>query len=91
MDVVLAICKEALILIVTLSLPALMASLVVGLAVSLFQAATQIQEQTLTYVPKILTVLAVLGIMGKQMLLMTKGFSDRLYERIPEILRMLGG
>ena len=48
--------REALTLILMLSTPVLGAALVVGLAISIFQAVTQIQEQTLSFVPKILTM-----------------------------------
>ncbi|MFW6336423.1 MAG: flagellar biosynthesis protein FliQ [Phycisphaeraceae bacterium] len=48
--------REALTLILMLSLPVLGAALVVGLAISIFQAVTQIQEQTLSFVPKIITM-----------------------------------
>ena len=51
-----ALVREALTLILMLSMPVLGAALVVGLAVSIFQAVTQIQEQTLSFVPKILTM-----------------------------------
>jgi flagellar biosynthesis protein FliQ len=48
--------REALTLILMLSMPVLGAALVVGLAISIFQAVTQIQEQTLSFVPKIITM-----------------------------------
>lgn len=51
-----ALVREALTLILMLSMPVLGAALVVGLAVSIFQAVTQIQEQTLSFVPKIITM-----------------------------------
>lgn len=51
-----ALVREALTLILMLSLPVLGAALVVGLAISIFQAVTQIQEQTLSFVPKIITM-----------------------------------
>lgn len=55
---------EALALTLLLSLPALLVSLAVGLLVSVFQAATQIQEQTLSFVPKLLAVGLVLTMVG---------------------------
>ena len=51
-----ALVREALTLILMLSMPVLGAALVVGLAVSIFQAVTQIQEQTLSFVPKIVAM-----------------------------------
>lgn len=54
--------REALVLTLKLSLPLLMIGLVVGVAVSILQAATQVQEQTLSFVPKIIAVVAALFI-----------------------------
>ena len=61
---VITISKEALMLIMILSAPAVLASLIVGLAISLFQATTQIQDQSLTYVPKLVAVMLVLVLFG---------------------------
>ena len=58
---VLDIAREALFLIIKVSTPLLLISLIIGLVVSIFQTVTSIQEQTLTFVPKILVVF--LGIM----------------------------
>jgi len=55
---ILDIAKEAIIILLKVSAPILLTSLVVGLIISLFQALTQIQEATLTFVPKILAVFA---------------------------------
>ncbi len=60
MDVYIELAGEALWLILMLSLPPLLASLVVGLFVSLLQALTQVQEQTLTFVPKIIATIVTL-------------------------------
>jgi flagellar biosynthetic protein FliQ len=60
--------QQALYLMVTVSAPLLIVVLVVGLVVSIFQAATQINEQTLSFVPKILAAVAVLGIAGPWMM-----------------------
>lgn len=56
--------REGLYLVLLVSLPAVLASLVVGLLVSLLQATTQIQDHTLTFVPKLVAVLASLAIAG---------------------------
>ena len=63
-DWLVRIAREGLYLAVLVSAPAVLASLVVGLVVSLFQATTQIQEQTLTFVPKLVGVVAILAISG---------------------------
>ena len=61
------LCKAGLILVLTISGPMLIASLIVGVAIGLFQALTQVQEMTLTFVPKIL-VLGVVALMTLPMI-----------------------
>lgn len=63
-DDVTAIASQALFLIIKCSPPMLLVSLCVGLAVSIFQTATSIQEQTLTFVPKVLAIFISLMILG---------------------------
>lgn len=67
-EVVTEIANKALYLIIKASLPVLLVSLIVGLIVSIFQTVTSIQEQTLTFVPKIVCVFLTLMIMGRWML-----------------------
>ncbi len=62
------IAQEALKIIIYVSAPILIISMVVGLVISIFQATTQIQEQTLTFVPKILSVVAAIALFGSWML-----------------------
>jgi flagellar biosynthesis protein FliQ len=66
--------------------PILIASLVIGLLVSMFQAATSIQEQTLTFIPKLVTVIAVLMIAGPGMLQMLIDFFQDLLREIPTLI-----
>lgn len=80
-DDVTLITRETLYTIITTSAPVLLVSLVVGLIVSIFQTVTSIQEQTLTFVPKILAIFAGLMLMGHWMLnnmstFMTELWSD---------------
>ncbi len=63
-DDVTAIASQALFLIIKCSAPMLLVSLCVGLAISIFQTATSIQEQTLTFVPKVLAIFISLMILG---------------------------
>ena len=63
-SVLINISKEALLLIIVLSAPAVFVSLIVGLTISLFQATTQIQDQALTFVPKLIAVMLTLVIFG---------------------------
>lgn len=67
-DVVMDITKQALFVIIQVSLPVLLVSLCVGLAVSIFQTVTSIQEQTLTFVPKIICVFLSLVLFGNWMM-----------------------
>lgn len=67
-DVVTAIARDALFLIIKTAAPVLLISLVIGLTVSIFQTATSIQEQTLTFVPKIVSVFLGLMVFGHWML-----------------------
>jgi flagellar biosynthesis protein FliQ len=63
-ELVLRVVREGLILVLLLSAPPLVASLLVGFLVGVFQAATQIQDQTVSFVPKLVVVLGVLIALG---------------------------
>lgn len=66
-----------------LSAPLLLSALVIGLIVSIFQAATQINEQTLSFIPKLVGVMAVLIIAGPWMMSTMVDFIQRLFGNIP--------
>ena len=68
-DIVVNVIQQASLMILLLSAPMLLIGLVVGLAVSIFQATTQIQEATLSFVPKIVAVLGSLVIFGPWIIL----------------------
>ena len=67
-DAVGDIAREALYLIIKVSLPVLLVSLIIGLIISIFQTVTSIQEQTLTFVPKIICVFLALILFGQWMM-----------------------
>lgn len=71
---------DALLTTLKIAVPILMIGLIVGLAVSIFQATTQIQEQSLHFVPKILAMLIAMLILGSWMLTVMKEFTLRMYE-----------
>ncbi len=71
---------------VTMAAPILLTVLVIGLAVSLFQAVTSIQEQTLTFVPKVIGVVAILVILLPWMLRSMIEFTRSVIERIPAMV-----
>lgn len=62
---IVSIAKEGLYLVLILSAPPVLTALVVGLIVSLLQATTQVQEQTLTFVPKLVAIVLVLAFLGQ--------------------------
>ena len=79
--------RKTLIMVLVLSGPMLTLSLIVGLAVSIFQAATQISEMTLTFIPKFVAMGVALLIFLPWMLQLFKGFFVELLESIPAMLR----
>ena len=76
---VITIAKEAIYTIIITSAPLLLISLVVGLIISIFQTVTSIQEQTLTFVPKILAVFLGIMLVGPWMLNIMSDFMTRLW------------
>ena len=85
--VVLDLAQKGLWLLFQLSLPTLLLSLVVGLLISVFQAVTQINEMTLTFVPKIITVFLALVFFGPWMMTVTVDFVQTLLIHLPEYAR----
>ena len=85
MDMFSQVANEGLWLILVLSLLPLLASLIVGLLVSLFQALTQIQEQTLTFVPKIIATILVIMITAGWMMDNLREFATRVFDMMLKI------
>lgn len=79
-DQVLAIMKEALLVALKLSLPLLIASMIIGLIIAIFQAATQIHEQTLTFVPKVIVIGLILLFLGSWMTSVLIDFMSYLFD-----------
>lgn len=79
---VLDIMYHAFQLALKLSMPFLLVSMVVGVIIAIFQAATQINEQTLTFVPKFLAILAMMGFLGSSMLAMLQEFTAQIFGMI---------
>ena len=86
-ETVIRVGREALLLTLVLSLPPIGLSMVVGLIISIFQAATQIQEQTLTFVPKMIAVFGLLAALGFWMVAQLVRFTGVLWSALPEIAR----
>lgn len=79
--------RKTLLMVLILSGPMLILSLVVGLIVSVFQAATQINEMTLTFIPKLIAMGVALLVFLPWMLQLFKGFFVELLQMIPALLR----
>ncbi|HTQ99133.1 MAG TPA: flagellar biosynthesis protein FliQ [Candidatus Acidoferrum sp.] len=85
-NIIMDIATNALKLLVYLAAPVLLAGLAVGLLVSVFQAATQIQEQTLSFIPKLIAMVVALMVMGPWMLQKWVDFTQNLFHSIPELI-----
>jgi flagellar biosynthetic protein FliQ len=79
--------RRSMMIALQLSMPILVLSLVVGVIVSLFQAVTQIQEQTLTFVPKIIILVLALTVLGPWMLHTIVGFTAGLFASLPTVIQ----
>ena len=79
---VMTIFKEAMVIAIKLSAPILIASVVVGLIVAIFQAATQIHEQTLTFVPKLIVIALIMLLAGSWMITTLTEFMKLLFDKI---------
>lgn len=69
-------------LVLKLALPFLLVSMIVGAVIAVFQAATQINEQNMTFVPKLLAILVMLGFMGSSMLALLQDFTRHIFSLI---------
>ena len=85
-DVVINVSMQAMQLAFKLAMPLLLVGLVIGLVVSVFQAVTQIQEQTLTFIPKIIGMGVVLVVAGPWMLDQVVSYTQQLYSEIPTLI-----
>ena len=83
---VIEIGRNALELTLMISAPLFIAALVTGLIVSIFQAATQINEATLSFVPKLVVIFITLIVAGPWMITMMTDYMRRLYESIPTMI-----
>lgn len=81
------IAVQTLLIIAKLASPILVVSLVVGFAISLIQSVTQVQEMTLTFVPKLIGVALVVMISGNWMMAEIIAFTRHMFDLIPELLR----
>ncbi len=85
-DILIQIAREGLLLVLVVSAPPVLASMVIGLAISVLQATTQIQEQTLTFVPKIVGVVLSLVVAGPWIGAQLIRFTRVVFESIPQVM-----
>ena len=85
-DKVIDISQQVLYVIALLAAPMLLSALVIGLVIGMFQAATSINEQTLSFIPKLMILLLSILIAGPWMLDLLIGFTRRLYLNIPGLI-----
>jgi flagellar biosynthetic protein FliQ len=81
------ILRQGVLQVLMIAGPMLISALVVGLVVAILQASTSIQEQTLTFVPKVFAILGVLAIFGGLMMTSLRQYTINLFRLIPEIIR----
>lgn len=85
-DVVIDIAREMIWCIIKCSAPMLLVSLIIGLVISIFQTVTSIQEQTLTFVPKLIGIFATLIICGSWIINNITTFFENLCEMFPQLI-----
>lgn len=85
-ETVMEVGRQAIMLMLLISSPMLLAALITGLIVSIFQAATQINEATLSFIPKLVVMFAVLVLAGPWMLETMVDYMRRLLESIPQLI-----
>ena len=79
--------REAIFTALIVAAPMVLSGLITGLVVSIFQAVTQIQEQTLTFIPKILVSAIAILFFGPFMLAMLTSFTARVFTNIPQFIK----
>ncbi len=86
-QIVMEIGRNALMVTLLVAGPILGLSLAVGLGISIFQAVTQINEATLTFVPKILAIIAVLAVLGSWMINIMVSYTSNIFSFLPALVR----
>ena len=81
-----AILREGILQVLFMASPLLITAMVVGLVIAILQATTSIQEQTLTFVPKVFAILLILGFLGGWMFTSLADFTVRVFRMIPEVV-----
>jgi len=82
-----ALLRQGVLQVLMMAGPLLIPALIVGLIVAILQASTSIQEQTLTFVPKIVVILSMLALLGGWMMTSLGEYTINLFSRIPDMAR----
>lgn len=85
-DTVMDLMRQTMYVVTLIVAPLLLSALAIGLIIGMFQAATQINEMTLTFIPKLLIMILALALAGPWMLELLMDFTIELYHHIPETL-----
>ncbi|MDG4867324.1 flagellar biosynthesis protein FliQ [Guyparkeria sp. 1SP6A2] len=85
-DTVIDLTRQALTVILYLAMPILLTALAVGLLIGMFQAATQINEMTLSFIPKMIAVVVAILLAAPWMLQVIVDFTERLFHNIPSLI-----
>ncbi len=85
-DTIIDLSQQALYLIAMIAAPMLLSALAIGLLIGMFQAATSINEQTLSFIPKLMVLLLSILVAGPWMLNLLLSFTRRLYINIPGLI-----
>ena len=85
-ETITSIGQEALWVTMLISAPLLLSALAIGLLVGMFQAATQINEMTMSFIPKLFVMVVALGVAGPWMLEIIVSYTHQLVERIPTLI-----
>jgi flagellar biosynthetic protein FliQ len=85
-DTVVSLATQAMVLSLKIAGPILLVGLIIGLLVSIFQAVTSIQEQSLSFIPKIVAVAVLIVVLGPWMLDQLVGYAQNLYMSIPSLI-----
>jgi flagellar biosynthesis protein FliQ len=85
-DTVVSLATQAMMLSLKIAGPILVLGLIIGLLVSIFQAVTSIQEQTLTFIPKIIALAVIIVVLGPWMLRQVVDYTQNLYQSIPTLI-----
>ncbi len=85
-EMVMSVAERALVITLVLAAPVLLTSLVTGLVIGAFQAATQINEATLSFIPKLAAITTVLVVTGPWMLKVLVSYTHELFDSIPRLI-----